>query len=364
MEKPNTFQEWYIQSSYQDFVRKEGLPLYEGSALEDLSALPLADWERRGGKAAYTRLGNQETYNLQIIEIPPRGQLEPEHHMYEAVMYVMKGRGATSIWQEGEPRRTVEWEEGSLLAIPLNAWHQEFNASSDEPCKIVFGTNMAQVINQYHNLEFVFDSKFQFKDRYSYYMDDFFSNDGKRWSLRVFETNFISNIKTLKLDPYPERGNRTSIMRLSMASCSVGMHVMEASEGTYVTAHRHGPGAHVIVIDGDGYELLFMPGDEKNRHKVPAKPFAVVSPCLNELHQHFNTGKGGYRMLAFRGGGIRYGSGLRHDPARTAQSKDPFAQWYKIPYEQEDPSIREEYYAELEKNGISLRLAPLDQGRG
>lgn len=112
MAKANTFQEWYVQSSYQEFVRKEGLPLYEGSALQDLSALPLADWERRGGKAAYTRLGNQETYNLQIIEIPPRGQLQPEHHMYEAVMYVMKGRGATSIWQEGEPKRTVEWDEG------------------------------------------------------------------------------------------------------------------------------------------------------------------------------------------------------------------------------------------------------------
>jgi hypothetical protein len=76
------------------------------------------------------------------------------------------------------------------------------------------------------------------------------------------------------------------------------MHVMEASEGTYVTAHRHGPGAHVIVIDGDGYELLFMPGDRKAAQGT-SKAYAVVSPHLNEFHQHFNTGKGGYRMLAF-----------------------------------------------------------------
>ena len=362
MSEPNNFAEWYVRSSYQNFVKQEGVPLYEGSALEDLATLPLGDWERRGGKAAYSRLGDQEVNSLQIIEIPPRGELRPEHHMYEAVMFVMKGRGATSVWQEGEPKRTVEWEEGSLLAIPLNAWHQEFNASSDEPCRIVFGTNMAQAINLYHNLEFIFSCRFQFTDRYSYFMEDFFAKEGTHWNLRVFETNFIPNIKTFQLDPYPERGNRTSIMRFSMASCSIGMHVMEAAEGTYVTAHRHGAGAHVIVIEGDGYELMFMPGEEKNRRKVIAKPYAVVAPRLNEFHQHFNTGKGGYKMLAFRGGGIKYGSGHTFNPARTAQSKDPYAYSFKIGYDKEDPSIREEYYKELEKNGISLRLAPIDQG--
>ena len=80
---PKSFDEWYVKSSYQNFVRQEGVPLYEGSALEDLASLPLADWERRGGKAAYTRLGDQEFYNLQIVEIPPGGELKPEHHMYE-----------------------------------------------------------------------------------------------------------------------------------------------------------------------------------------------------------------------------------------------------------------------------------------
>ena len=149
---PTTFEEWWVGSYYRRFVEREGVPLYEGSILEDLSTLPLKDWERRGGKAAYTRLGNQEDVNLQIVEIPAKGELKPEHHMYESIMYVMKGKGASTIWQEGEPRKTVEWEEGALLAVPLNAWHQEFNSSGDEPCRLLFGTNMAQVINLYHNL--------------------------------------------------------------------------------------------------------------------------------------------------------------------------------------------------------------------
>jgi quercetin dioxygenase-like cupin family protein len=359
---PKNFDEWYVKSSYQNFVRQEGVPLYEGSALEDLGSLILADWERRGGKAAYTRLGDQEFYNLQIVEIPPGGELKPERHIYDSVMYVMKGRGATTIWQEGEPRTTVEWEEGALLAIPLNACHQEFNSSGYEPCRILFGTNMAHVINLYGNLDFVFNNPFVFRDRYTHSMQSFFSDKGQQWNLRLYETNFIPDIRKFALDPYPERGNRTSIMRLSMSNTSIGMHIMSVSEGTYVTAHRHEARAHVIVVEGQGYELLFMPGEEKQRRKVRTVPYAVVAPRHNEYHQHFNTGKGEYRMLAFRGSGLRQGGGRRYDPARTAHDKNPFDLSFKIAYEKEDPAIREEYYNVLEKNGISLRLKPLDQG--
>ena len=367
---PKTFEEWWVGSYYKKFVESEGAPLYEGSYLEDLASLPLKDWERRGGKVAYTRLANQEDVSLQIVEIPRRGELKPEHHMYEAVMYVMKGRGATAIWQEGEPRRTVEWEEGALLAIPLNAWHQEFNSSSDEPCKLLFGTNMAQVINLYHNLDFVFNFPFQFKDRYSYSMEDYYADEGKHWSLRLFATNFIPDIRKFKLDSWEERGTRTSITRLYMGNSLSQLHLLELAEGTYVTAHRHGAGAHVVMVDGGGYELLFQPGDELNperRQKVPLRPYGVIAPRLNEYHQHFNTAKGPMRQLAFRGW-VRRPPGMNakgeYDPVGAARSGDANAYSSKIRYDEEDPKIREEYYRELEKNGISLRLEPMDQGGG
>ena len=359
-EKPKTLEDWYIKSAYQNFVRGEGAPLYEGSAIENLATLPLADWARRGGKVGYTRLGDQESYNLQIVEIPPGGELRPEHHMYDALMFVLSGGGASTIWQTGEKKRTVEWQEGSLLAIPLNAWHQEFNRSGGEPCRLLFATNMAHAMNLYNNVEFIFNNPFSFTDRYSYDMESFL-DDETQWAPRLLETNFIADVRTLKLSSFPERGNRTSIMRMAMAGTSIGMHLMGVSEGTYVTAHRHGPGAHVIVVAGEGYELLFNPGDEKNRTRVAANPYAVVAPKLNEFHQHFNTGKGEYRMLAFRHNGLRYGWGTDYSNARTAQDKDPTADSFKISYDKEDPAIGEEYYKELEAKGINLKLMPLDQ---
>jgi len=343
------------------------LPLYEGSGIEDLATLPLAGWARRGGRAAYTRLGDDETNCLQIVEIPPGGQLQPEHHMYDAVMFVLSGRGASAIWQHGEQVQHVEWHEGSLLALPLNAWHQEFNGSGTEPCQVVFGTNMPQAVNHYQNLDFIFDCGYAFTDRYTAEAPTYFSDEGTHWNIRLFETNFIPDIRAFPLDPWPERGLRTSIMRLSMASTSLGIHILEVSEGTYVTAHRHYAGAHVIQVEGTGYEYLFLPdeqGDLAKYRRMPLAPSGVVAPKNLEYHQHFNTGKQRFRQLAFRGGGVRYGTGKTYDPVGAAISDDPFAWSHKIRHDDEPQRIRDEYYAELERNSIGLRLEPIDQSSG
>jgi hypothetical protein len=146
------------------------------------------------------------------------------------------------------------------------------------------------------------------------------------------------------------------------------IHLLEVSEGTYVTAHRHGSGAHVVVIGGGGYELMFKPGDELNlekHQKFPIKPYGVVAPRLNEYHQHFNTAKAPLRQLAIKGW-VRKPPSMNakgeYDPVGSARSDDPHAYTFKLRYDKEDPKIREEYYKELEKNGVSLRLEPIDQG--
>jgi len=198
-------------------------------------------------------------------------------------------------------------------------------------------------------------------------MERYFSDAGTHWNLRLFETNFIPDIREFALDPWGERGTRTSIMRLYMGNAASQIHILEVSEGTYVTAHRHGAGAHVMVVDGQGCELLFMPGDEMNpekRRKVPIRPYAVVAPRLNEYHQHFNTGRGPLRQLAFKGwerSPVITGSRGEYDPVGAARSDDPYSWAFKLRYDREDPSIREDYYRDLEKNGVTLRLEPIDQ---
>ena len=194
-------------------------------------------------------------------------------------------------------------------------------------------------------------------------MQDYFSDPGHHWNLRLYETNFIPTFASSRSTRIPERGIRTSIMRLSMASTALGMHVMSVSEGTYATAYRHQAGAHVIVVEGSGYELMFMEHERENPRKVDASAYAVVAPKLNEYHQHFNTGKGDYKMLAFRGHSLRYGIGQIYRPGvDIAKHGQERLELHDPPHTKEDPSIRENYWPTWSATASTCGWSPSTRG--
>ena len=43
------------------------------------------------------------------------------------MIYILDGRGSTTVWNEAGARIAFEWKAGAIFAIPLNAWHQHFN---------------------------------------------------------------------------------------------------------------------------------------------------------------------------------------------------------------------------------------------
>src|SRR5258705_10639839 len=101
-----------------------------------------------------------------INEIQAKQQLKAERHLYEEIIFILSGQGATVIWNDGEPKPPLEWQEGILFSPPLNAWHQHFNADSSKPARFISLTNAPQAINQFRNLDFIFNNSFVFADRY------------------------------------------------------------------------------------------------------------------------------------------------------------------------------------------------------
>ena len=76
-----------------------GLPIHSGYYIEDLRALPLGRWEERGCDAAFIQLeGQQGITETRVSEVPPRGVLPPVRLAFDEVVYVVQGRGATTIW--------------------------------------------------------------------------------------------------------------------------------------------------------------------------------------------------------------------------------------------------------------------------
>ena len=166
---------------YEAFQEKEGIPSVTGFFVEDLMDVEVKPWARMGALGSYLNMGEQQEHDAYICEIPAGKHTEPQHHMFETIIYIHKGRGATTVWFEGDVKQTFEWSAGAIFAVPLNVSYQHFNASN-EPVRFLAGTNAPHVLNLFHNEEFIFRNPFQFRDRFR--PDREFFNENKKLTTR------------------------------------------------------------------------------------------------------------------------------------------------------------------------------------
>lgn len=180
--------------TYQSWQESQKIPVIRGFFVEDIKTVEVAPWDLKGGLGAFVVLdGTGGVNDAYICEIPPGGKLKPQKHLYEEMVYVAKGHGATTVWQKNGKRHSFEWGPGSLFAIPLNACCQHFNGSGSEPARYFAVTNSCFMMNLFHNLDFVFDNDFAFTDRFNPEEEDYFSGKGKIYGRFFMSTSFVPN---------------------------------------------------------------------------------------------------------------------------------------------------------------------------
>src|SRR5438093_5564760 len=101
---------------YYEWQLAEEIPVITGLIIDDLDKVELAPWDRMGGKGAFVNLGTTPSVSASayLCEIAPGGSLTPQSHLFDEYMYVVSGRGATTIWVEDKPKQLVEWHGGSF----------------------------------------------------------------------------------------------------------------------------------------------------------------------------------------------------------------------------------------------------------
>ncbi|MDP2355989.1 MAG: hypothetical protein Q8M31_07985 [Beijerinckiaceae bacterium] len=337
-------------SPYEKWVRDQGLDIISAFYVKNLRHVELKPWAQRGGKGVFINHEASRTSNdCYVCEIPAGGKLAPMRQLYDEMILVLEGRGSTTVWNDAGQKITFEWKAGAMFAVPINCHHQHFNGSGREAARYVGVTFAPQVINMFGETDFVFNTKHDFKSRFSGEPDYFAAKDEKEGFL--LRTNFVPDAVNLPLIAAKERGAGGGHIRFNMARGAMPSHISQFPIGTYKKGHRHGPGAHVIVLSGEGYSLMWPEGDEPKRYDWQVG--SLIVPPNQWFHQHFNTGSTPARYLAFKpGNSPRNSQGV---PLSWISRRVGGNQ---IDYADESKFVRDLFHSEIAKHGVESKMEP------
>ena len=300
--------------------------------------------------------GTGGTNDAYVCEIPAGGKTKPQRHMYEEMVYVTKGYGATSVWQrDGKKKHTFEWGPGSMFAMPLNADYQHFNASGSEAARYFAVTNCCFMMNLFHNPDYIFNSDYAFSTASIRTPKATSAAQG-----RIDRAVFLDDELCVR-HPYAQAH------RLQRAR--QGQHEHEVQPGAKTPWARISPSSpwaltRKAISMAPARMSSFFPArvirSSGRRVKRPQRvdwgPGSVVVPPDQWFHQHFNSGATPARYLALRWNNWRY-KFMRSQDGEGGTFTSLKLGGGQIEFEDEDPQIHKDFEAAMKKVGAQLQHA-------
>jgi len=202
--------------------------------------------------------------------------------------------------------------------------------------RAVVVTSFPFILNAIHNLEFVFDNPFEFRDRYD--RDENYATVSEHPRVNHTTTNVVPDALEFELDEYDHRGKDTTNMHWWMSgNTMIDLHVSEMPSGKYKKAHRHSSDAFILLLSGNGYSITWPEGRYEDRIRIDWNEGTIFVPPIYWYHQHLNPGEGSARYLAINAPHLISDLGLR----------------FKDQLEPDLPQILEEWNAELAKQAAA-----------
>ena len=344
----------FLLDPYLDWARGEGVPIYEDFGV-DFFAIETKRWDRYEARGALVHVkGRGDFVTTFALELPPGGRAAPQQHLFEELVLVLEGHGSTTVEAPDGSRHSFEWGPHSLFALPLNCRYQHFNGSGQKRALLACSHDLPIVMNLIHDVNFIFDNKYVFKERFGDLK--YFNGEGDyipyRPGRHMWETNFIPDITAFELKAWNERGKGSSNISLVLADGTMHAHISEIPSGNYKKGHRHLPGAHIFALTGTGYTLLWYEGDEEFR-RVPWRHGTMYAPPFWMFHQHFNDCPVPARYLAVMLGSRRYPFSVeRRDGIDKGSDTSIKEGGVQIEYRDQDPRIHEIWLKAIKANGV------------
>ncbi|MFQ6028194.1 MAG: cupin domain-containing protein [Dehalococcoidia bacterium] len=338
--------------TYDQWMRSVGLPVHTGYFIPDLRTAELGWWEDRGCQCAFIQLMGQEgIIEARISEIPPGETLPALKLSVDEVVYVVQGRGLTSVGDaNGSGSKTVEWDKHSMFLLPRNQAHQFSNTSGIEAARLLHYNYLPLAMTTIPDPEFFFNNPYDAPESLTQGGNDFYSEargesrqDGVGLSRYLWYGNFFPDLRSWdRLEANTVRGAGGHSVYMQFPGSEMSSHMSVFAPRLYKKAHRHGPGRVIVIPNGEGFSILWEEGKEKI--VVPWQEASAFVPPNRWFHQHFNVGGARARYLALHPPKQFHGY---TDEQVGDLSND------QIEYADEQPWIRETFEKELAKRELT-----------
>jgi len=346
---------WNIASAYDQWVESLGVPVHRGYFVQDLRTIELGPWDERECNAAFLLLNGQEGVSeARVTEVPPGATLPPLKMAVDEAVYVVEGRGLTTVWATADgPKTTFEWQKHSMFQIPRGYTYQLGNAQGAAPARLLHCNYLplamqaipepSYFVNNPHidaNAERFSDTLFSEAKAIQQSDNAAGPRGGQFWF-----GNFFPNMRAWdNLVPFKGRGAGGHVVWVRFPDSPMTAHMSVFPARTYKKAHRHGPGFVIVIPSGEGFSVMWPEGHEKI--VIPWQEASVFVPPNRWFHQHFNLGSAPARYLAMHPPRGLSGTGERvQDPQRDT-----------IQYPDEEPWIRAKFEEELAKRGLTSQM--------
>ena len=113
---------------------------------------------------------------VRVTEIPPGKTLPPLKFALDEVVYIVEGRGLTSIWGPGDTSsKTFEWQKYSMFLIPRGHTYQFTNTQGDKPARLLHYNCLPLVMATLADPAFYFDNAYEEPGLRNVVGDEFYS---------------------------------------------------------------------------------------------------------------------------------------------------------------------------------------------
>ena len=360
--------DYWRHHAYDQWLETQDVPVYTGIYVEDARALERKWWSLRGCPATVITLeGHRGIEHVHVLEIPPGETIPPFRMALEEVIYVFEGQGLASVWAEGHPKISFEWQKHSLFRIPPNYSYQLSNARGDQPALTLHVNLLPMALGTNPSTDYFFNNPYVdisqlYGEEGSFYSaaaqpvelkgEASFSSGARaegrneargagawRGSGMKWYGNFFPDLSVWDKLTVGGGGGRLSYRgNIFFPGSAFSTSLMVLPSRRYRAAHRHAAGVTIVgVQEADGFVLMWPEGGDYL--VAPWKEGSVFVPPYHWYHMHMNSGAVENRQLRIRA--PRPGANPGADPGRS------------IPFIEQDPWIRQKFEEELAKRGLT-----------